>query len=80
LWCFCRKSLAWYFCERIAANWYNNKHLKLFLFLFGPVNLHSDSWILQLKKRNKNFSGSFQPFVRKKFVIFVHFKGFNISQ
>jgi hypothetical protein len=24
--------------------------VKLFLFLFGPVNLHSDSWILQLKK------------------------------
>ena len=35
---------------RIAANWYNNNHVKLFLFLFGPVNLHSDSWILQLKK------------------------------
>ena len=32
-------------------------------------------------QRNKNFSGSFQPFVliRKKLVIFVHFKGFNIS-
>jgi hypothetical protein len=30
----------------------------------------------------KNFSGSFQPFVliRKKLVIFVHFKGFSISQ
>ena len=32
--------------------------------------------------RYKNFSGSFQPFVliRKKLVIFIHFKGFNISQ
>jgi hypothetical protein len=40
------------YCEnrQLAANWYNNKHVKLFLFLFGPVNLHSDSWILQLKK------------------------------
>jgi hypothetical protein len=43
---------AWYVCERIVANWYNNKHVKLFLFLFGPVNLHSDSWILQLKNPN----------------------------
>jgi hypothetical protein len=34
----------------LQLNWYNNKHVKLFLFLFGPVNLHSDSWILQLKK------------------------------
>ena len=24
--------------------------MKLFLFIFGPVNLHLDSWILQLKK------------------------------
>jgi hypothetical protein len=40
----------WYFCERITANWYNKKHVKLFLFLFGPVNLHSNSWIQQLKK------------------------------
>ena len=24
--------------------------MKLFLFLFGPVNLHSDSWIQELKK------------------------------
>jgi hypothetical protein len=33
-------------------------------------------------QRNKNFSGSFQPYVliRKKLVIFVHFKGFNIFQ
>jgi hypothetical protein len=33
-------------------------------------------------RRNNNFSRSFQPFVliRKKLVILVHFKGFNISQ
>jgi hypothetical protein len=33
-------------------------------------------------QRNENFSGSFQPFVliRKKLVIFVHFKCFSISQ
>ena len=36
--------------NRVVTYWYNNKHVKLFLFLFGPVNLHSDSWILQLKK------------------------------
>ena len=47
-----------------------NKHFVDYFFL------HLNS------QRNNNFSGSFQPFVliRKKLVIFVHFKGFNISQ
>jgi hypothetical protein len=30
-------------------------------------------------QRNKNFSGSFQPY-QEKALIFVHFKGLNISQ
>jgi hypothetical protein len=44
-----------------------DKYYKLFLFN---------------SQRNKNVSGSFQPFVliKKKLVIFVHIKGFNISQ
>jgi hypothetical protein len=42
----------------------------------------SDYCLLFYSQRITNFSGSFQPFVliRKKLVIFVHFKDLDISQ
>ena len=53
---------AWYFCERIAANWYNNKHVKLFLFLFEFYNSRSPNglWVKKFfMKTGDNDSGFF---------------------